>query len=57
MEGLEYIGIDEFVVSKGHVYKTIGVNLLTGQVVYIGQKKGMDTLDGFWEKVKKKTSS
>ena len=54
LKGLEYIGIDEFAVSKGDVYKTIVVNLLTGQVVYIGQGKGMDALDGFWEKVKKK---
>ena len=50
---LEYIGIDEFAVSKGHVYKTIVVNLLTGQVVYIGDGKGADALDTFWKKLKK----
>lgn len=36
---LECIGIDEFAVAKGHIYKTIVVNLLTGQVVYIGDGK------------------
>lgn len=51
--GLEYIGIDEFTVAKGHVYKTIIVNLLTGQVVYIGDGKGSDALDAFWKKMEK----
>ena len=37
---LEYIGIDEFAVRKGHVYKTIVVNLQNGQVVYVGNGKG-----------------
>lgn len=50
---LEYIGIDEFAVAKGHVYKTIVVNLLTGQVVYIGDGKGSGALDAFWKKIKK----
>lgn len=50
---LQYIGIDEFAVAKGHVYKTIVVNLLTGQVVYIGDGKGADSLDVFWKKLKK----
>lgn len=50
---LEYIGIDEFAVAKGHIYKTIVVNLLTGQVVYIGDGKGADALDGFWKKLTK----
>lgn len=53
LNGLEYIGIDEFAVSTGHVYKTIVVNLLTGQVVYIGDGKGSDALDGFWKKIQK----
>lgn len=48
---LECIGIDEFAVAKGHVYKTIVVNLMTGQVVYVGDGKGSDALDGFWKKV------
>ena len=47
---LEYIGIDEFAVRKGHVYKTIVVNLQNGQVVYVGNGKGADALDKFWKK-------
>lgn len=52
LTGLEYIGIDEFAVSKGHIYKTIVVNLQTGQVVYIGDGKGSDSLNAFWKKIK-----
>jgi transposase len=53
LHGLEYIGIDEFAVAKGHIYKTIVVNLLTGQVVYIGDGKGAESLAVFWKKLKK----
>jgi transposase len=50
---LEYIGIDEFAVRKGHVYKTIVADLTTGQVVYVGQGKGAEALQKFWKKVGK----
>jgi hypothetical protein len=47
------IGIDEFAVRKGHVYKTIVVDLDTGHIIYVGDGKGSDALDGFWKKVKR----
>ena len=47
------IGIDEFAVRKGHVYKTIVVDLDTGHIVYVGDGKGSDALDDFWKKVKR----
>ena len=50
---LEYIGIDEFAVRKGHVYKTIVVDLQTGHVVYVGDGKSADALDKFWKKARK----
>ena len=50
---LKMIGIDEFAVRKGHVYKTIVVDLETGRIVYVGEGKGADALDGFWKMVKK----
>jgi hypothetical protein len=37
------IGIDEFAVRKGHVYKTIVVNLDTGHIIYVGDGKGSDS--------------
>jgi transposase len=50
---LEYVGIDEFAVRKGHVNKTIVVDLQTGHVVHMGDGKGADALEKFWKKVRK----
>ena len=49
LDGLRIIGIDEFAVKKGHVYMTTVANLETGQVVYVGDGKGKEALDGFWK--------
>ena len=54
LEGVENIGIDEFAVRKGHVYKTIVVDLDSGRVLYVGDGKGAYALTGFWRKVKRK---
>ena len=54
LQGVECIGIDEFAVRKGHVYKTIVVDLLSGRILYVGEGKGVDALDKFWKKVKRK---
>jgi transposase len=51
--GVENIGIDEFAVRKGHVYKTIVVDLDTGRIIYAGQGKGADALNFFWKKAKR----
>ena len=50
---LKYIGIDEFAVRKGQVYKTIVVDLQTGQVVYVGDGSSASSLDKFWKKIRK----
>lgn len=47
------IGIDEFAVRKGHVYKTIIVDLDTGRIIYVGDGKGSDSLTAFWKRVKR----
>lgn len=54
LEGVENIGIDEFAVRKGHVYKIIVVDLDSGRILYVGDGKGVDALTGFWKKVKRK---
>lgn len=54
LESVENIGIDEFAVRKGHVYKTIVVDLDSGRILYVGDGKGTDALTGFWKKVKRK---
>ena len=51
LKGLRYIGIDEFAVAKGHVYMTIVVDLENGRIVYVGNGKGADALDGLWPKL------
>lgn len=47
------IGIDEFAVKKGHVYKTIVVDLMSGHILYVGDGKGAEALDGFWKRLGK----
>lgn len=54
LEGVCRIGIDEFAIRKGHIYKTIVVDLDTGRVVYIGDGKDAKALDGFWKKVRRR---
>ena len=51
---LESIGIDEFAVWKGHVYKTIVVDLKSGLILHVGQGKAANALAGFWKRVRRK---
>lgn len=53
LKGVTRIGIDEFAVRKGHVYKTIVVDLDSGRILHVGDGKGADALDGFWKRVRK----
>ena len=39
LEGVDSIGLDEFAVRKGHVYKAIVVDLKSGQILHVGQGK------------------
>ena len=50
--GVRHIGIDEFAVRKGHKYMSIVACLDTGRILWIGDGKGMDSLDGFWKRYK-----
>lgn len=47
LKGVKNIGIDEFAVRKGHIYKTIVVDLDSGRIVYVGDGKGIDALKSF----------
>ena len=53
LEGVENIGIDEFAVRKGHVYKTIVVDLDSARILYVGEGKGADALDKFWKRCRR----
>lgn len=48
------IDIDEFAVRKGHVYKTIVVDLDTGRIIYVGDGRGSSSLTDFWKRLKRK---
>ena len=52
LEGVDSICIDEFAVRKGHVYKTIVVDLKSGRILHVGQDKAADALAGFWKRVR-----
>src|SRR5574344_1170929 len=53
IRSVKNIGIDEFSEKKGHVYKTIVVDLDSGRIIYVGEGKGKDSLEKFWKKVKR----
>jgi transposase len=53
LKGVENIGIDEFAVRKGQVYKTIVVDLDTGRIIHVGDGRDAAALDKFWKKVKR----
>ena len=53
LKGVKNIGIDEFAVRKGHIYKTIVVDLDSGRILYVGDGKGIDALKKFWKRVKR----
>ena len=53
LKDVQHIGIDEFAVAKGQIYKTIVVDVDTGHIVYVGDGKGKDALVKFWKRVKR----
>ena len=50
---LKQIAIDEINVGKGHHYLTIVLNLLTGAVVFVGDGKGVNSLEIFWKRLRR----
>lgn len=53
LKGVKNIGIDGFAVKKGHVYKTIVVDLDTDRIIYVANGKDAACLDKFWKMVKR----
>lgn len=49
LEGLRWIGIDEVSRTGGHVYFTIVTDLVSQRVVWIGDGKGSDGLEPFFQ--------
>lgn len=50
---LKQIAIDEIAVSKGHRYLTIVLNLRSGAVVFVGDGKGVKSLEIFWKRLRR----
>ena len=48
IRGLRTVGIDEISYSKGHKYATIVYDLDRARVVWVGQGKGRETIDEFF---------
>jgi len=50
VDGLEYVCVDEKAVGRGHDYVTIVTGLIAGkpQVLYVGDGRGEEGLNGFW---------
>lgn len=50
LDGLEYVCVDEKAVGHGHDYLTIVTGIIRGkpQVLYMGEGKGEEGLNGFW---------
>jgi transposase len=48
---LEYVCVDEKAVGRGHDYVTIVTGVVVGKprVLYVGNGRGEEGLDGFWE--------
>lgn len=53
IKGVSNIGIDEFAVRRGHVYKTIVVDLDSGRILHVGRGNGADALRVFWNRVRR----
>jgi transposase len=51
LRNLKQIAIDEIAVGKGHHYLTVVLDLLSGAVVFVGDGKGVESLEIFWKKL------
>src|SRR5216683_1307347 len=49
---LKQIAIDEISIGHGHRYLTVVLNLVTGAVVFVGDGKGADALEPFWQRLR-----
>ena len=50
---LQYLGIDEVSVRRGHRYLTTVVDLQTGRVVYVGEGRRTESLEPFIKRLKR----
>jgi len=53
---LQYVGVDEFSIRKGHEYMTIFINLETGEIIHAVEGKSMESVTPFILQLKEKAS-
>lgn len=53
LRDVKRIAIDEIAVRKGHVYKTIVLDLDTGHILHVGDGKGADALTAFFQRLRR----
>lgn len=53
LKGVERIAIDEIAVKKRHVYVTLVLDLDTRRVLHVGEGRGMESIQGFWKRLKR----
>jgi transposase len=52
LKAVTHIAIDEFAFRKGHKYNTVVMDLMTGQVLFVGEGRSASTLEPFWKRLK-----
>ena len=52
LKHLRHLAVDEIAVAKGHRYVTVGLDLKSGAVVFVGEGKGAEALAPFWKRLK-----
>jgi transposase len=52
LKHLKRLAIDEITIGAHHRYLTIVMDLLSGAVVFVGNGKGADALEPFWQRLK-----
>jgi transposase len=53
LKDVRRIAIDEISVRKGHRYLTVVLDMDTGAVIFVGDGKGGDALDPFWQRLRR----
>lgn len=54
LKSIQYIGVDEFSIRKGHIYMTIFINLETGEIIHAVEGKSMENITPFILQLKEK---
>jgi transposase len=52
LKHLRLLAIDEIAVGKGHRYLTVVLDLESGAVVFVGDGKGAEALEPFWQRLR-----